>query len=80
MVIDINNTTNTYNLLYVDPPWKQSKGGRKRVRPDSSGKPLDYPVLDLCQIRQFLKTAELHTSDNSILFLWTIDKYLFEAE
>lgn len=80
MVINDLNNAGEYGLIYADPPWKQSKGGKKSVRPESSGKELDYPVLDLCQIRQFLKTAVLHTSDNSILFLWTIDKYLFEAE
>jgi len=30
-----------YNLLYIDPPWRQSKGGKKNVRPNSSGEEIE---------------------------------------
>ena len=58
MFVDIYDTDQKYDLIIADPPWKQSKGGKKSVRKNSSGEPLD----------------------NAVLFLWTIDKYLFEAE
>ena len=80
MVIDIYNTTNRYGLLCIDPPWKQSKGGKKNVRPNSSGTQLDYQTISLDLIKEHIKVASELTEDNSILFLWTIDKYLFEAE
>ena len=80
MKVDIYNTTNKYDLIYADPPWRQSKGGKKSVRPNSSGKVLDYPTLSLDEIKEQLAIANALTGDNSILFLWTIDKYLFEAE
>lgn len=80
MVIDIFNTDKKYQLIVADPPWKQSKGGKKAVRENSSGKPLDYPVCSLDEIKEHLKVASALTAENSILFLWTIDKYLFEAE
>ena len=80
MVIDIYNTHETYNLICADPPWKQSKGGKKSVRPNSSGTTLNYPVLSLSDIEEHLRQATSLTSENSILFLWTIEKYLFEAE
>ena len=80
MVIDIYNTTNRYGLLCIDPPWKQSKGGKKNVRPNSSGTHLDYQTISLDLIKEHIKVASELTEDNSILFLWTIDKYLFEAE
>lgn len=80
MKIDIFNTDNEYNLILADPPWKQTKGGKKRVRPVSSGTKLDYPVCSLDEIKHHLELATKHTSENSILFLWTIDKYLFEAQ
>lgn len=80
MIIDIFNTDKKYDLIYADPPWKQSKGGKKSIRKNSSGKPLDYPVCSLDEIREHLKVASELTSENSILFLWTIKKYLFEAE
>jgi N6-adenosine-specific RNA methylase IME4 len=81
MRVDIYNTQNTYDLIVADPPWKQSKGGKKSVRPKSSGTELDYPVCTLDEIKDHLKQAtSLCQGDNSILFLWTIDKYLFEAQ
>lgn len=55
-------------------------GGRKAVRPNSSGIELDYPTISLDTIKEHLTQATSLTNDNSILFLWTIDKYLFEAE
>lgn len=58
MRIDIYNTNNTYDLILADPPWKQKKGGKKSVRPDSSGKELDYPVCTLDEIKSHLKQAD----------------------
>lgn len=80
MKVDIFNTDKTYSIIYADPPWKQSKGGKKAVRANSSGKPLDYPTISLAEIKEHLKTAVSLTPENSVLFLWTIDKYLFEAQ
>lgn len=80
MYTDIHNTDKTYQLLYVDPPWQQSKGGKKSVRPNSSGKGLDYAVCSLDEIEEHLRIANSHTEENAVLFLWTIDKYLFEAQ
>jgi len=81
MIIDLSDPPQyEYGLLYADPPWKQSKGGAKSVRPNSSGGELDYPVLSMDEIRRHLIAADSLTGDNAVLFLWTIDKYLFEAE
>lgn len=67
-------------MILADPPWKQAKGGKKSVRPMSSGASLDYPVCSLDEIKSHLQQATNLCSENSILFLWTIDKYLFEAQ
>lgn len=80
MKIDIYNNNKKYDLIYADPPWKQSKGGKKNVRKNSSGKPLDYQTISLEEIEEHLRQATTLTSENSIIFLWTIDKYLFEAQ
>lgn len=80
IINDLNNIKETYGLIYADPPWKQSKGGKKSVRENSSGKPLDYPTCSLDEIKEHLRLATESTTENSILFLWTIDKYLFEAQ
>lgn len=80
IVKDLHNIEGQYGLIYADPPWKQSKGGKKSVRENSSGKPLDYPVCSLDEIKEHLQLATNASGENSILFLWTIDKYLFEAQ
>lgn len=80
IVKDLHNIEGQYDLIYADPPWKQSKGGKKSVRENSSGKPLDYPVCSLDEIKEHLSLATAASGDNAILFLWTIDKYLFEAQ
>lgn len=80
MYIDIFNTDQRYDLIVADPPWQQAKGGKKSVRENTSGKPLDYPVCSLKEIKEHLRAADALTLDNAVLFLWTIDKYLFEAE
>lgn len=80
IINDLNDIKETYGLIYADPPWKQSKGGKKSVREKSGGKPLDYPTCSLDEIREHLRLATEFTTENSILFLWTIDKYLFEAQ
>ena len=80
MKVDIFSTAERYGVICADPPWKQSKGGRKAVRAHSSGLPLDYRTIPLEEIESHLRTAVGRTEPNSVLFLWTIDKYLFEAQ
>lgn len=69
-----------YQVIMADPPWKQSKGGKKSRRPNSSGEPLDYATLSLEDITEHLGKASDLAASKHVLFLWTIDKYLFEAE
>ena len=80
MIVDIFNTDKKYDLIVADPPWKQRKGEGKKTKVKSAGKPLDYPTMELGDIKEHLKIATELTNDNSILFLWTIDKYLIEAQ
>jgi len=63
-----------YPLVYADPCWNQKKGGLREVRPKQDRK-LDYPTLNLKEIKFILSQF-----DSKILFLWTIDKYLFDAQ
>ena len=69
-----------YQIIYADPPWEIGKGGKKKVRPASSGGKLDYQTLSLREIEQILFNATLLSDTNCSLFLWTIDKYLHEAQ
>lgn len=63
-----------YKIIYADPPWKQTKGGLRKSRPNQDKK-LDYNTLSLEDIKNILSKI-----DSNVLFLWTIDKYLFEAQ
>ena len=63
-----------YKILLADPPWKQTKGGLRKARPNQEKK-LDYPTLELKDIKDIIKSQ-----DSQVLFLWTIDKFLFEAQ
>lgn len=69
-----------YQIIYADPPWRQGKGGKKSVRPVSSGGVLEYPVLSLKDIEGIMWNVLDYADSNCVLFLWAIDKYLFEAE
>lgn len=31
MIVDICNTDKKYGLILADPPWQQSKGGKKKI-------------------------------------------------
>lgn len=77
---DLNDLRGGYSLILADPPWQQTRGRPLKVRPNSSGRPLDYPTMSLDDIKAHLMQATEKTTENSILFLWTIDKYLRETE
>ena len=69
-----------YQIIYADPPWILRKGGKKSVRSNSSGEALDYPVISMDEIFKHLRWATDNTEEDAVMFLWTIDKYLHEAE
>lgn len=69
-----------YGLILSDPAWQQSKGGKKAVRPHSSGEQLEYRVISLKMIEAIQKEVRDMSEDNHVLFMWTIDKYLHESE
>ena len=69
-----------YQIIYADPPWKQARGGKKNVRPNSSGEKLDYPVISIEEIAEIMNKACQFGDENHNLFLWAIDKTLWEAE
>lgn len=80
MKIDIFNTKNKYDLIYTDPPWKQNKGGKRKCRPNQ-GNELDYPTLDMFDIRIIHKYIfENLCEEKHNVFMWTIDKYIHESE
>lgn len=79
MIVDIINTNRTYDIFYTDPPWAQSKGGKRNCRPNQ-GRELDYNTCDLAEIQKIHKLALTHSAEKHNVFMWTIDKYLIDAE
>jgi N6-adenosine-specific RNA methylase IME4 len=68
-----------YGIIYTDPPWQQQKGNSRKCRPNQ-GKCLDYPTLPLDEIAQIHSNFFAQAAQNHNVFLWTIDKFLFDAE
>src|SRR3990172_4259645 len=64
-----------YQIIVVDPPW-QIKKIQKRVRPNQIK--MDYSMMSVEEIKK-LPIAEI-ADEKSMLFLWVIDKYLFQAK
>lgn len=70
-----------YQVIVSDPPWKQTKGGSKSVRPNSSGGELEYKTTSLNDIEQMQADFAYNKAENDhVLFMWTIDKYLHQSE
>lgn len=70
-----------YEVIVSDPPWRLQKGGKKAVRPNSSGGELDYQTISLSEIEGIqMDFAYNKAEPNHVLFCWTIDKYLHETE
>lgn len=64
-------------VIYTDPPWKQLKGGLRKSRPNQT-RLLDYNTMTLEDIKNY--HANIMPSKNHVVFMWTIDKYLHDAE
>lgn len=79
MKIDLDNASGSYGIIYTDPAWPQTKGGKRDCRP-KQGKELDYKTLTLGQIQEIQRKALLLSDEKHNVFMWTIDKYLHEAE
>ena len=79
MKIDLDTAPERYGIIYTDPPWQQSKGGKRDCRP-KQGKELDYKTLAIDEITEIQRKASRLADEKCNVFMWTIDKYLHEAE
>jgi len=71
----MNLPNKKYNVIVIDPPWQIEKI-KKRVRPNQVD--IAYPMMSLKEIMG-IPIKEI-TDDKCILFLWIIDKYLFNGK
>lgn len=80
MKVDIFNADNKYGIIYTDPAWKQTKGNKRKCRPNQ-GKELDYQTLRMEEIKEIHKQVSQNLCEEKHnIFMWTIDKFLHETE
>lgn len=64
----------------IDPPWPQSKGGLRKVRPNQH-KELDYKTMSIDDIFSLLEKDVFQRGEESHnVFLWSIDKFLLQSD
>lgn len=68
-----------YDIIYADPPWPQKKGGQRKKRPNQ-GKELDYETMSVEDCFSTMDRFFDLASDRHNVFMWTIDKFLIDAE
>ena len=68
-----------YDIIYSDPPWKQTKGGLRKARPNQA-KNLDYETMEIKDIKNIHVDITKYVKETHTVFMWTIDKFLHEAE
>lgn len=80
MKVDIYKSDRKYEVVYTDPPWAQTKGNKRKCRPNQE-KALDYDTMSLDDIITLHKDFfEQHTENVHNVFMWTIDKFLPDTE
>ena len=68
-VIDVNTTTNKYQVIYADPPWKYGRTGKKKWKPAKHY----YPTLKPAEVGNLLKPIlSKIADDNCLLFMWVV--------
>jgi len=65
-----------YQIIYADPPWPVRKIIRK-VRPNQVA--MDYPTMEMYDIKKLGGKIAPYYADNCVLFLWTTHGFLYKA-
>jgi N6-adenosine-specific RNA methylase IME4 len=69
-----------YNVIMVDPPWKQMKGSQRKVRPNQE-RSLNYETMMTKEIFSLLDEQIFSNAANDhCVFMWVIEKFLVECE
>lgn len=66
-----------YRIILADPPWEVKAGAGNLHIPKQKTRSLMYPTMSVDQIKN-MPVSEI-ADDNSVLFLWTINKYVEQA-
>lgn len=73
MFVDIYNTDKKYKTIYIDPPWKESGGGKIKRGADRH-----YPLMSTKEIMS-LPIHRLADEIGCHLYLWTTNNFLQDA-
>ena len=69
-----------FDILVIDPPYPQRKGGKRKVRPYQE-RTLDYQTLSIQEIFQLLDKEIFPLAKSPhVVFLWSIEKFLSISE
>ncbi len=66
-----------YQIIYADPPYELNAGSPNLHAKQQGNRPLCYPTMTIEQISN-LPISNV-ADDNSVLFLWTTNKYIENA-
>ena len=72
MKVDIYNTDKKYNIIYADPPWNETGGGKIKRGADRH-----YPLMKTKDIAELPVQSIADT--NCHLYLWTTNTFLPDA-
>ena len=73
MFVDITNTTNKYQIIYADPPWKYGGTGGTKWSPAENY----YPIMSFKELEDMAPTIKNITDTNScLLFMWVVSAEL----
>ena len=72
-----DKVTKKYQIIYADPPWEVKAGAGNLHIPNQRTRNLCYPTMTVEDIKN-LPVSTISES-NSVLFLWTINKYIEES-
>ena len=75
IVKDLATCNKKYNIIVVDPPWPVKKLTHS-ARPNQVK--MDYPTMNVFEIAQL--PIGILAESKSMCFLWTTQKFLFQAE
>lgn len=79
-IVDIYKTEKKFEIVYSDPPWKQTKGGLRKTRPNQT-RGLDYQTMSLEDIENLHRyVIDNLCEETNTVFIWTIDKFLHDTE
>ena len=63
-----------YEVIYADPPWSETGGGRIRRGADRH-----YPLMTSGEIQDLGSNVRFWAKDDSMLFLWATNNFLADA-